>query len=312
MKELGFATDFAGESELILEIEHTLKMIAEAGFTHIHWCHEWDGDYIYSSFEMLQIKEWFEKYGLKAKSLHASKGSRKSIVDRVSGYFRKDYTSEIEWNRLAGVELIKNRVDLAAILGAREIVLHMYLPYVTFYEQPGYKDGFFSQVTRSLDELEPYCLKKGVMICLENLLEAPAEEQFDQFDYLFGRYRKEFLGFCLDTGHANVVLNERAKEFPIRYQDRLCSIHINDNMGGPKENFWGKPELTWPCDQHRIPGEGIINWEEMANIIADSVYELPLVMELSCREDDKKIFLKRAYDAGIRLTKLVESNRVKR
>ncbi len=312
MRELGFATDFAGESVQVLEIEHTLQMMSEAGFTHVHWCHEWDGDYIYSLFEMFQIKEWFEKYGLKAKSLHASKGSRKPTSDRACGYFRKDYTSEIEWNRLAGVELIKNRVDLASILGAKEIVLHMYLPYVTFYEQPESKERFFHQVVRSLDELKTYCLEKGVMICLENMLEAPAKEQFAQFDYLFGRYPKEFLGFCFDTGHANIILNEQAKQFAIRYKDRLCSIHINDNMGGPKEDFWGRADLTGPCDQHRIPWEGNINWEEMAEIIADSAYKLPIVMELACGKEEKKAFLERAYKAGIRLTELIEQSRIEK
>lgn len=307
--ELGFATDFAGESTQVLEIEHTLKLIAQAGFTHVHWCHEWDGDYIYSQFEMLQIKEWFQKYGLKAKSLHASKGSSRPIVDRICGYFRKDYTSEVEWNRLAGVELIKNRIDLASILGANEIVLHMYLPYVTFQERPGYKDIFFHQVTKSLDELEGYCMRKGVTICLENLLEAPASEQFDQFDYLFGKYCKEFLGFCWDTGHANIVLNNQTAIFGRRYKDRLRSIHINDNMGGPDKDFWGRPDLTCPCDQHKIPWEGTINWDEIAEIISNSAYELPLVLELSCKEPDQNTFLKKSYEAGIRLTESVLKKR---
>ena len=40
------------------------KKIAEAGFSHIHWCFDWTGDYIYSKAEMYQIREWMEKYGL--------------------------------------------------------------------------------------------------------------------------------------------------------------------------------------------------------------------------------------------------------
>ena len=40
----------------------------------------------------------------------------------------KDYLSELEPNRIAGVELIKNRVELVHVLGGKEIVLHMYLP----------------------------------------------------------------------------------------------------------------------------------------------------------------------------------------
>ena len=74
--ELAISTDFSAEFTTIEETEECLRLISEAGFTHIHWCFEWDGDYQYAYSEMEQIKDWMEKYGLRAKSLHASKGSR--------------------------------------------------------------------------------------------------------------------------------------------------------------------------------------------------------------------------------------------
>ena len=46
--ELAIATDYSGESSRTEDSEHILKMVSQAGFTHIHWCHEWDGDYTYS------------------------------------------------------------------------------------------------------------------------------------------------------------------------------------------------------------------------------------------------------------------------
>ncbi|HCD45106.1 MAG TPA: sugar phosphate isomerase/epimerase, partial [Lachnoclostridium sp.] len=49
----------------------------------------------------------------------------KRNVNLIDGHYRKDYTSDVEYNRKAGVELIKNRVDLAAYMGAKEIVLHL-------------------------------------------------------------------------------------------------------------------------------------------------------------------------------------------
>ena len=50
--ELAISTEFAG---VHMELEHTeelFRRIAGAGFTHVHWCHEWDGDYTYSVYEM--------------------------------------------------------------------------------------------------------------------------------------------------------------------------------------------------------------------------------------------------------------------
>ena len=167
--ELGINTDYEAEYVKIEEIEESIRRIAAAGFSHMHWCYEWDGDYIYSRSEMEQIRGWMDKYGLKAKSLHSSKGSRGVGNGRMDVHYRKDYTSAIEYNRVAGVELIKNRVELAHILGTTEIVLHMYLPYLDFEEKPETKEIFYGQAYKSLDELQPFCLEKKVRICIENI-----------------------------------------------------------------------------------------------------------------------------------------------
>lgn len=290
--ELGINTDFQGELDRIEDIENSLKLIAEAGFTHMHWCFEWDGDYLYAGSEMQQIREWMDKYNLRAKSLHSSKGSRRGGVERITAHYRKDYTSSVEYNRIAGTELIKNRVELAHVLGATEIVLHMYLPYQDFVEVPGAKEAFYETVYRSLDELQPFCREKNVRICIENLFEAPGELQIEQFDRLFARYPADFLGLCLDTGHANLVWgNEFVKELVERFGDRLYSIHMHDNKG------WGTEE---GCnDAHALPGEGNIDWKTVMEALKKTAYEQPWVLEVNkpaC--EDAKAFLARAVKSA--------------
>lgn len=74
-------------------------------------------------------------------------------------------------------------------------------------------------------------------ICLENLFEASAKDQIEQFDYLFGRYPADFLGLCIDTGHANLVGgNEFIKLLATRYADRFFCQHLHDNRGWGKED----------------------------------------------------------------------------
>ena len=289
--ELAIATDYRGEFRKIEDIEACLHEIAEAGFSHIHWCFEWIGEYIYSKAEMYQIREWMEKYGLKAKSLHASNGSNCGDA-KQKGHYRKDYTSEMELNRIAGRELIENRVELAHIIGATEIVLHMYLPFLDFQNKPESKEVFYRQVLRSLDELEPFCKERNVRICIENLFEAPGELQLEQFDLLFARYPKEFLGFCLDTGHANLVWGDSFIEvLAERYKDRLFSIHMHDNKGWGDEPGCG--------DAHRLPGEGNIDWKRLMGVLRTSVYELPWILEVKKpAEEDTAAYLKRAKEAG--------------
>ena len=287
--DLAMTTDFRGEFSKIEDIESCLREIAEAGISHVHWCFEWTGDYIYSKAEMYQIREWMEKYGLKAKSLHASNGSNFGWCD---GHYRKDYTSDTEFNRIAGRELIENRVELAQIIGATEIVLHMYLPFLDFQNEPETKEVFYRQAFRSLDELEPFCKERNVRICIENLFEAPGELQLEQFDLLFARYPKEFLGFCLDTGHANLVWGDSFIEvLTERYKDRLFSIHMHDNKGWGDEPGCG--------DAHRLPGEGTIDWKRLMGVLRTSAYELPWTLEVKKpAEEDTAAYLKRAKETG--------------
>ena len=46
-------------------LDEDLKNIADAGFSHVHWSHDWLGEYIYSNIEMVQIKQMLEKYNFK-------------------------------------------------------------------------------------------------------------------------------------------------------------------------------------------------------------------------------------------------------
>lgn len=290
--ELAIATDYSGESSRTEDLEHILKMVSQAGFTHIHWCHEWDGDYTYSTYEMQQIREWMDKYNLKAKSLHATIGTDRDVFT-LCGNYRRDFTADCEYNRKAGVELIKNRVDLASVMGTSEIVLHLYVPYKTLEKEPERKAKFYENVKKSMDELQPYCLEKGVRICMENLFDMPMEYMEEQWDWFLANYPKEFLGFCLDSGHANMLWDADMIRIIRKYGERIYSVHLHDNPGN--------------ADSHDIPGMGNINWEETMAALAASAYELPLTMELSCHMDSEEAFLKEAYKKGAWITELYQN-----
>lgn len=292
--ELAVNTDFHGESTRLEDVEALLAKIAGAGFTHVHWCHEWEGDYIYSYWEMEQIREWMEKYHLKAKALHATKGSRRFLNER-EGHYRKDYTSDWEWNRKAGVELIKNRVEMAACLGASEIVLHLYVPFLSIEKGEMKAEGFYENVEKSMNELQPFCQEKGVRICLENLFDMPAKYMIQQWDWVLEKYPKDFLGFCLDVGHANLIWREKLPEVIRRYGERIYAVHLHDNYGA--------------MDEHMIPGNGNIPWEETMRALAESSYELPLLLELGDCRGDEEAYLEQGYKAGLWLDKLMK-NRV--
>lgn len=194
-------TDYNNDIQNWDEIEHQIKCLAETGFTHTSWMHNWDGEYLYSPSEMFYARDLLRHYGLKAHTIHATEGS-----------FRKDYKSPNPYIREAGVELLKNRIDLCTQIGADTMVLHMALPFRVFRKCKEAKKDYYKQVFKSFDEVQPYAKTAGVKIAVENLLFAPAEDQRDQFERLFERYDREFIGLCFDSGHASIMFQDNYYE----------------------------------------------------------------------------------------------------
>ena len=91
--------------------EMYLRLIAEAGFTHLHWCHQWNTDFLYSAFEIAQHRKWLERYGLKLLDIHGSAG------------MEKQWFSPDEYCRRSGVELVMNRVVMLRELGVTSLRL---------------------------------------------------------------------------------------------------------------------------------------------------------------------------------------------
>ena len=284
---LAMTTDFHGESRKSGEIKSTLTRIAQAGFSHVHWCHEWTGAYLYSVYEMFQMREWCDELGLKVKGVHATSGERGSDL--------KDYTSSNEYNRLAGVELVKNRLDLAYILNAEDVVLHYDPPWDRIEKGEEDLRDIIKYALKSFDELEAYCRTRHIRLCLENG-GGPPVLVCRIYDTLFERYDANYLGLCFDTGHALIYCKENCLEYAERYNDRLFMIHTHDNQGEK--------------DEHILPFEGGFNWEGFAPVLARSPYSYPILMEPTFREKgDDKAWLEKAFEAGNRFLAMVEKYR---
>ncbi len=238
-----------------------LKRIADAGFTHIHWCHHWNTDFIYSRWEIAQIEKWLAEYGLRLLDLHAPVGPE------------KNWASDKEYERLAGVEIVRNRLEMTARLGGDAIIMH--LPGISGWEP----------LRRSLDELEPVARGYGVRIALENgSLPVIAE--------WLALYPPDYLGLCYDSGHGNLVPDGLAQLE--RLKERLICVHLHDNDG--------------TADQHNLIFSGTVDWTRLAHILASSAYKKPISSESNMARSgiaDEATFLARAFVAGTRLATLV-------
>lgn len=309
-------TDYKNDISSIEAIEEQLSNIAKAGFSHIQWVHDWEGEYMYSPIELVQIKELVDKYGFKLKGIHATEGGTRArnvegvftFVNRYRNHEnRKDYTSLNEYTRLAGVELLKNRVDLAVAIGAKEIVLHMQMPYMELRESKEFYEAYWSQTFKSLDELQEYCKDKGVKVAMENMICTPQKDQMEQFDKLFNRYDFDFMGFCFDSGHGSVVCHDDYLFFARRYKDRIIALHLQDT-DGIAEELRDDDIQVLKHDKHKVPFTGAIDWEDLAHIVADSPYELPITLEVGVYGDTKDEEMNNLVDAkekGVKFNEMV-------
>lgn len=327
--EIALASDF-GIYELSPEsMEEQMAKLEAAGITHVHWAHDWDYEYIYSKWEMIQIKEILDRHHLKVKAVHATEGNTRCRVingqpvfvnRRRMNDFRKDFTSPNEYNRLAGVELLLNRVDLAKIVGADEIVTHMVIPYEDFENIPGFKEKYWEQVYKSFDEMESYCRAMGIRIAVENMICTPKKYQYEKFDRLFERYSPDYIGLCYDSGHSIITIEDDETREPDwkfleRYKDRLIAMHLDDNLGidySLSEDIDGAIQKS---DKHWIPFKGIASWEKICELIADSPYELPLLLEIVVPKgtvEEEMAGLAEAKAVGEKLTNMVLEYRNKK
>jgi sugar phosphate isomerase/epimerase len=299
-------TDYLNDQNDWPEIIRQVENIARAGFTHVQWIHDWEGDYMYSRSEMYFVRDLLRGLGLICHTLHASEGGVRFIPDpKGPGYFqgrrritknvRKDYTSTREFIRLAGVDLIKNRIELSSLIGSGVIVLHMTLPFEMFDESPDDKKEYYRLVFKSLDEIESSARNAGVTIAVENLPGAPQRYADECFDLLFNRYGADYMGICFDSGHAALTCPGDYCHFLERYQGRLLALHLQDTDGLPEKMPETDAEIL-VHDRHWVPFSGVNDWDRIAKLIAGApLVDLPadfeVVLSASSPEEEFRLLV---------------------
>ena len=291
--DIAISTSFLCDKE---SPETYLRLIAEAGFTHLHWGHQWDSDFLYSSFEIAQCGKWLKQYGLKLLDIHGSEG------------VEKQWFSPEEYRRKSGVELVLNRVVMLHELEAPGCVM-MHLPpnraIKSTPEDERLLPARVDALKRSLDEIVPVLEKYDAKLAVENR----RNDSFRVIAEVMANYPAERIGITLDTGHANID-EARGLERVEKFKDRLQALHLNDNDG--------------VGDLHQPPFYGTLDWERVAKLVAASSYTRPASFELLMRhtpffvpdvspsgqpEKNIKDFLSDAYDRCRRAAEMIETAR---
>ena len=257
--------------------EETLRLIHEAGFRYLHWCHHWSGDYLYSYPEVVRIGRLLNQYELTLVDLHASHGTEKY------------WCSLDETARLAGEELLLNRIRMTHDLGGRAIVLHPATDPLSDVTKRRAEQG-----VRTLAAVEPMCRHLGVRVAIENLFDNGGDAALYDMAFYVERFSPDVLGVCWDTGHSNII--DRGIDRVAPFMDRLAVLHLNDNHGA--------------SDEHLPIGYGTVDWNAVATHVAGSAYGGVLTQEVvlpAGQEPDR--YLQAVRQAGSTFLNTIEQIR---
>lgn len=256
-----------------------LEAIAAAGFSSVHWCHQWNSDFIYCGHEIAAIKRRLGELCLHVNDMHASHGNEKG------------WCSAVEYQRLAGLELVVNRLEMAAELDCPVAILHLPEPFPGVPGEDGAgseAEAWWSRVRRSLDALVPHVRRTGVRIAVENM---PRAHLWAALEQVLAEYPADVVGLCYDAGHG--TLSSDGLERLEQNKSRLIALHLHDNDG--------------VGDLHWLPFEGPTNWQRLAEIIVSSGYDRPVMtIESNMKSPPHKgtdgtVWLAKAAEAGRRL-----------
>ena len=140
-------------------------------------------------------------------------------------------------NRYLWHEVAPKSMRLCAFMGCKYIVIHGF-KLARFL---GSEAEEWAHTEAFLEFLAPMAKEMGITVCIENLydgiaghlIEGPccnAPKCVERIDRMNEKYGAEVLGFCFDTGHANLIGLDFEK-FLVTLGSRLKVLHIHDNDG---------------------------------------------------------------------------------
>ena len=146
-------------------------------------------------------------------------------------------TESKELNNYLWKEVAPKSMEICRFLECPYIVIHGF----KLVRYLGSEEEEWQQTEKFIDSIATMAKEAGITICMENLYESvgghlvegpgcDARKAVERIDRINDKYGAEVLGFCFDTGHANLVGIDFEK-FITMLDYRLKVLHIHDNDG---------------------------------------------------------------------------------
>lgn len=158
--------------------------------------------------------------------------------------------------RLDAVDEVKRALEVAERIPFKYLVQHI------GHNRQEADGRSFDAAFNSLEHLVVFAKHRGVTIALEN---TPGDFGCpDSLQQFIKETHMKDLRFAFDIGHAHVDSTVKGALEIMR--GRIVTTHLHDNHGEK--------------DEHLLPGEGTIDWDEAMRLLRANPEELPLVLEL--------------------------------
>ena len=133
----------------------------------------------------------------------------------------------------------------------------------------------------------------GICLAIENVMPGPAT---DLATLALAELDSTTFGLCYDSAHDQID-GPRPFDLIDRFPDRIFAVHLSDRIRAHVD--------------HVIPGEGFIDWARMCTGLSRAHYQGPILMEVMMqhsRYQEVGVFLREAYEAGVRTWKRVHQS----
>lgn len=168
-----------------------------------------------------------------------------------------DYSKESRIKRLAEM---KKSIEITAFLGTKYFVIHPLMPFGCDMVPIETEKEAFEINKAFFLELTSFAERKNVIITFENMpfTTLPMSPPHKILEFIKA-IDSDYFKMCLDTGHANCVMEGDIYSNVKAMGNELKVLHVHDNDG--KGDF------------HKFPYDGNFNWQEFMKALKEINYE---------------------------------------
>ena len=145
--------------------------------------------------------------------------------------------AETALNNYLMTNVAAKSLQICSFLYCQYIVIHGF----TLIKYVGSEEAEWQYTQKFIERFAPQIKELGITVCIENLYDnignhliegicCNARKAAERIDRINDKYKAEIVGFCFDTGHAN-LLGLDFEDFITTLGDRLKVLHIHDNDG---------------------------------------------------------------------------------